>query len=135
MIEVYTKEVPFMKTALNSLAFATIAQLRAKLANKEITEKELLQYYLERFKKYNPDLNAAYEVFDEQSILHASEQKGILAGIPGLIKDNISQKDRELTCGSKILQGFRATYDATAISRLKQEGGLLVGRANMDEFG
>jgi aspartyl-tRNA(Asn)/glutamyl-tRNA(Gln) amidotransferase subunit A len=123
-----------MKTAFDALAFATIQELQTKLSNKEISRQELLQYCIERLTKYNPELNAAYEVFEEKSILQASEQKGILNGIPGLIKDNISQKDRELTCGSKILQGFRATYDATAITRLKQEGGLLIGRANMDEF-
>ncbi len=123
-----------MKTAFDALAFATIQELQVKLANKEISHQELLQYYIDRFKKYDDELNAAYEVFDKESILQASVQQGILNGIPGLIKDNISQKDRALTCGSKILQGFRATYDATAIARLKKEGALLVGRANMDEF-
>lgn len=55
-------------------------------------------------------------------------------GIPGLIKDNICQKSRITSCASKILENFRSTYDATAITRLKKAGAPLVGRANMDEF-
>jgi aspartyl-tRNA(Asn)/glutamyl-tRNA(Gln) amidotransferase subunit A len=58
----------------------------------------------------------------------------LLQGIPGLIKDNICQKGRITSCASKILQNFKATYDATAISRLKAAGAPLLGRANMDEF-
>ncbi|EMJ0666474.1 Asp-tRNA(Asn)/Glu-tRNA(Gln) amidotransferase subunit GatA [Campylobacter upsaliensis] len=55
-------------------------------------------------------------------------------GIPVAIKDNISVKDWELTCGSKILQGYVAPYDATAIVNLKKNGFSPFGRANMDEF-
>jgi aspartyl-tRNA(Asn)/glutamyl-tRNA(Gln) amidotransferase subunit A len=59
---------------------------------------------------------------------------GMLAGIPGLIKDNICQENRIASCASKILANHVAAYDATAVSRLKEQGALLVGRANMDEF-
>ena len=55
-------------------------------------------------------------------------------GVPIAIKDNISVKGWELTCASKILQGYIAPYDATAIVRLKQNGFAPFGRCNMDEF-
>ncbi len=119
---------------MNNLAFATITDLKNKLAHKEISREELLSYFLDRFQKYNKQLGAALEVFDKKSILEKSSDHGSLAGIPGILKDNISQGDRSLTCGSKILQGFVSKYDATAVKRLKAEGALLVGRANMDEF-
>jgi aspartyl-tRNA(Asn)/glutamyl-tRNA(Gln) amidotransferase subunit A len=119
---------------MNSLAYATIDELKQKLENKEISQKELLQYFLDRFKKYDSELNSAIEVFDGNSILERSELKGKLAGIPGLIKDNIAQKDRYLTCGSNILKGFKSTYDSTVTERLKKSGALLIGRANLDEF-
>ncbi len=60
--------------------------------------------------------------------------EGPLAGIPGLIKDNICQQGRTVSCASKMLENFRSTYDATAITRLKHAGAPLIGRANMDEF-
>ncbi len=67
-------------------------------------------------------------------MLKASRNEGSLAGIPGLLKDNIAQENRKLTCASKILEGFESTFDATASVRLKEQGALLLGRANCDEF-
>ena len=59
----------------------------------------------------------------------------MLQGIPGLIKDNICQQQAVLLpVHQKCLKISIATYDATAIARLKKEGALCIGRANMDEF-
>lgn len=55
-------------------------------------------------------------------------------GVPILIKDNIQVKDWSVTSGSKILQGYIAPYEATAITNLKAHGMMAFGRANMDEF-
>jgi aspartyl-tRNA(Asn)/glutamyl-tRNA(Gln) amidotransferase subunit A len=55
-------------------------------------------------------------------------------GVPILIKDNIQVKDWAITSGSKILQGYIAPYDATAITNLKANGMMGFGRSNMDEF-
>jgi len=55
-------------------------------------------------------------------------------GVPILIKDNIQVKDWSVTSGSKILQGYIAPYEATAIKNLKSKGMMAFGRANMDEF-
>jgi len=119
---------------MEHLAFATIKELKVLLEQKKITSRELLDFYLKRFEKYDGALGAALELFDPESIMQASASQGSLAGIPGIIKDIIAEKDRRLTCGSKILKGFTSTFDATAVVRLKNAGGLLVGRANCDEF-
>src|SRR5579871_4319183 len=119
---------------MNSLAFASIRELKAHLSAKKVSPAELLELFLKRFKQYDPELGSALEVFDKDSILKDLNKQGLLHAIPGILKDNIAQKDRALTCASKILEGFVATYDATATARLKQEGALLVGRANQDEF-
>ena len=55
-------------------------------------------------------------------------------GVPILIKDNIQVKDWSVTSGSKILQGYIAPYEATAVKNLKAKGMMAFGRANMDEF-
>ncbi|CDK30404.1 Asp-tRNA(Asn)/Glu-tRNA(Gln) amidotransferase subunit GatA [Candidatus Babela massiliensis] len=121
---------------MNNLAFASIKELKTKILNKELHTEELLSFFIDRFKKYDPILNSALEIFDKDSILNTftNTSNGLLYGIPGLIKDNICQKGRNLTCASKILENYQATYDATAITNLKNQGALLIGRANMDEF-
>lgn len=119
---------------MKDLSFATIEQIKKDLANKEYTAEDVVQFYLDRFSKVDKKVQSAIEVFDKQSILDNFKCHGILEGIPGLIKDNICQNGRITSCGSQILKNFKAPYDATVIERLKQEGALLLGRANLDEF-
>lgn len=116
---------------MKNMAFATMRELIVAVEKKEVSKKELLSFFLERFKKYDQEIGAALEVFND---LQPVEKEGRLAGIPGIIKDNICQKDRITSCASKILANYHAPYDATAISRLKNAGGVMIGRANCDEF-
>ncbi|HBS47830.1 TPA: Asp-tRNA(Asn)/Glu-tRNA(Gln) amidotransferase GatCAB subunit A [Candidatus Dependentiae bacterium] len=113
--------------------FLTIQEIKEKLEKKEITPKDVLSFYKKRIKKYNPKLNAFLEVFEEEFDKEHSS-KGLLAGIPGLLKDNMSQKGRITSCASKILSNYKAPYDATITKKLKDEGAIIVGRGNMDEF-
>lgn len=103
-----------------------------------ITLKEALKYSKNELEALKKELNERTKkqrqigAYVEQFLdcdLNSSGQ-----GIPVAIKDNISVKDWELTCGSKILQGYVAPYDATAIVNLKKNGFSPFGRANMDEF-
>lgn len=119
---------------MQTLAFATIAELKAKIETKELSHAQMLDFFIKRFEQYDPQIGAALEIFDQRSVLADARCQGILAGIPGVAKDNICQKGRVTSCASKILQNFVSPYDATAIARLKQEGALLLGRANCDEF-
>jgi len=120
---------------MDSLAFATIKELKEKLSNQEIYVDELLDFFLKRFQDHDGKIDSALEVFDKQSILDQFRAQGTpISGIPGLIKDNICQDGRITSCASKILESYRATYDSTVCKRLKRFGALLIGRANMDEF-
>jgi len=57
-----------------------------------------------------------------------------LAGVPVLVKDNLCTVDYPTTCGSRILEGWHAPYDATVVRRLRAAGAVVAGKANMDEF-
>jgi len=119
---------------MNTLKFATIQDIKKLLDTKEVSVEQVLDFYLDRFAQIDPNIQSALEIFDKDSILKTYKNSGILAGIPGIIKDNICQENRIASCASKILANYRSPYDATVIDRLKQEGALLIGRANMDEF-
>lgn len=110
--------------------FITIKEIKEKLARKELSTKDVISFYKERIKKHNAKLNAVLEVFDD---VQGNEQ-GPLAGIPCILKDNICQKGRITSAGSKILSNYKAPYDATVTARLKQAGACSIGRGNMDEF-
>ena len=59
---------------------------------------------------------------------------GVLAGVPIAIKDNIASLGLPTTCGSRILRGYVSPFEATAITRLRANGAMIVAKTNMDEF-
>lgn len=64
----------------------------------------------------------------------AATQTKPLAGVPVAVKDNISIAGMQVTCGSRILEGYTAPYSATAIARLRDAGAVMIGKTNLDEF-
>jgi len=60
---------------------------------------------------------------------------GVLNGMSIAIKDNICTKDLPTTCGSRSLQDYQGPCDATVISKLRNAGGFINGKTNLDEFG
>ncbi len=119
---------------MSTLAYMSIAELQKKLASREISVDELATDTLARAAKYDPTLGAFLEIFSKESLNLKQLPHGKLTGIPGAIKDNICQEGRIASCASRMLEHFKAPYDATAIKRLKNEGAVLIGRANLDEF-
>jgi aspartyl-tRNA(Asn)/glutamyl-tRNA(Gln) amidotransferase subunit A len=114
--------------------FITIKELKEKLSNNEISVEEIIKFYRERLEKYNPKLNVLLELFDKDSLEQDAEAQGFLSGIPGVLKNNISEKGRITSCGSKILENYKSSYDSTVAKRIKKAGGVILGSANMDEF-
>ena len=119
-----------------SLAFSTITALRRQLAAKEISAVELHDQLIERIADVDPRLNAYIYLNPEQSKKQAQKADVTLplGGIPIAIKDVLNVQDDPCTCASKLLRGYVAPYDATAIARLRAAGAVFVGRTNMDEF-
>jgi len=64
----------------------------------------------------------------------AARPTGVLYGMPVAVKDNICTLEFTTTCGSKILEGYRSPYEATAVTKLKAAGALIAGKTNCDEF-
>lgn len=120
----------------------TIAKALAAMEKGEFNAEELTAAYLENIKAKNTELNVYVHVFedalDQARKIDAKRARGdklgALAGIPIAIKDVIMVKGREVTGGSKILRGHIATYDATAIHKLKDTGAIIMGMTNCDEF-
>lgn len=73
-------------------------------------------------------LHAALEYHEEPA------GPGPLAGMPVALKDNIAATGFQLSCASRILEGYRAPFDATAVARLRAAGAAIVAKANLDEF-
>lgn len=75
------------------------------------------------------------EAEDIDRKIEQNEELGPLAGVPIAVKDNICTADMPSTGGSRILEGYRPAVDATAVRRLRECGGIVIGKTNLDEFG
>lgn len=120
-----------------------ITAIHDMLVNKQISCTELTNKYLAAIEKENGELNAYVKVTADTALAAAKavdekiakgEQIGLLEGVPMTLKDNISTKGIETTCCSKILQGYTPIYDATVWDILKNQGCVMLGKTNMDEF-
>jgi aspartyl-tRNA(Asn)/glutamyl-tRNA(Gln) amidotransferase subunit A len=117
-----------------------IAEVVSKIKSKELKAKEVVESYLKNIDKLDKDIQAFLSVFSDYAVKKAEEidesdnKVGKLLGVPIAIKDNISVKDFELTAGSKILKGYIAPYDATVTEKIKNEGAIIIGKTNLDEF-
>ena len=111
-------------------------EIRAKVAQGEVSPLEVAQVYLERIRSLDPGLGAFLTVnegvVEEARHLDPSLP---LAGLVVAVKDNIVTKGISTTAGSRLLQGFLPPYEATAVARLKALGALVIGKTNLDEFG
>jgi aspartyl-tRNA(Asn)/glutamyl-tRNA(Gln) amidotransferase subunit A len=104
---------------------------------------DLTTGYLERIAQRNPEINAYLSVAQETALRTAEDidaaarrgdPLGPLAGIPVGIKDVIAIEGMPATAGSRILEGYRPPYTATAVRRLKEAGAVVLGKLNCDEF-
>ncbi len=120
-----------------------IRRIHEMLVSGEITCTELTQRFLHAIKDDNAALNAYITVTPDTALAQAravdeklsrGEEIGMLEGVPMTLKDNISTKGIETTCASKILTGYRPIYDATVYRLLQEQGVVMLGKTNMDEF-
>ncbi|MBR2216062.1 MAG: Asp-tRNA(Asn)/Glu-tRNA(Gln) amidotransferase subunit GatA [Selenomonadaceae bacterium] len=118
-------------------------RLHGMLVKKEIKAVELTEDVLKRLEETEDSLKAYLTVTADNALQAARETdekiaRGedipFLAGIPGGIKDNICTQGIKTTCASQILANFVPPYDATVMTKLKNQSPVLLGKLNMDEF-
>ncbi len=121
----------------------TIESVREALAAKRISARELTAEFCRRIEQRNPELNAYLALSPERAYKQADYIDGLvtrgeplprLAGLPLAVKDVLSTKGVVTTCGSRILEGYRPPFDATAVERLERAGAIVLGKTNCDEF-
>ncbi len=127
---------------MTDLTDLTITQSLEKLRTGEITSAQLTRAYLNRIEQLNDRLGAYLHVAgtyamgaaDVADQMRKDGRERPLLGVPLAIKDVLSTKDIETTCGSKILKGYKPVFSATVVERLEQAGMVMLGKLNMDEF-
>jgi aspartyl-tRNA(Asn)/glutamyl-tRNA(Gln) amidotransferase subunit A len=121
----------------------TINGVKAALAEKKISARELTSEFFKRIETRNPELNAFLKLSPERArkqadkidaLIAAGKPLPPLAGVPMAIKDVISTRGITTTCGSKILENYVPPFDATAVERLDAAGAVILGKTNCDEF-
>lgn len=120
-----------------------VTELREKIINKEVSPVELVQLYLSRIEKYDKKLNGYITVCGDSALQQAKQAEeqlskggdfGPLFGIPYAIKDQVYTDGILTTNGSTIYGDFVPDFDGTVERKLKDAGGILLGKLNMSEF-
>ncbi|MCB1100965.1 MAG: Asp-tRNA(Asn)/Glu-tRNA(Gln) amidotransferase subunit GatA, partial [Kiritimatiellae bacterium] len=120
----------------------TLSEAHDLLRQKELSATELAESLIRRVDAVDHRIHS-YVHFDREALLGeaarmddrlALGEGGPWGGLPIAVKDVLNVKGQPCTCGSRILQGYTAPYDATAIRKIKEGGAWIAGRLNMDEF-
>ncbi len=102
---------------------------------------EAIEAFLENIKDKDGDIHAFLETYREEALAEAARVDSVgevknksLAGIPVALKDNMLVAGHRVTAGSKILENYIASYDATVVEKLRSAGAVIIGKTNLDEF-
>src|SRR5437016_10798362 len=121
----------------------TIDAVKDGLRKRSFSAVELAKEALRFAEAENRKTNAYLRLSSERALAAAArvdeklargEPAGALGGVPIAVKDVILTKGLTTTCGSKLLANYVPPYDATAVIRLEQAGGVVIGKTNCDEF-
>jgi len=128
---------------MKGLNLLTAHELLDLVKNREVKVEDVIASHFKRIEEVDSKLGAYLYLAKSQAMENAREldkrigsggKTGAIAGVPVTIKDNISVKGMQNTCASKILEGYIAPYDAHVIEKIKGEDGIILGKANLDEF-
>ena len=120
----------------------TYSEFRKFAEKNELKTRDVLTYYFDNIIS-RQNLNSFITLREKEDLMQEAEKSDQLfkegrprklEGMIIAIKDNISTKGLRTTCGSKMLENFLPVYNATVIERILSEGGIIIGKTNMDEF-
>lgn len=126
-----------------NFAALTIADIQKGLREKQFSSVELTRDYLAFAQAENPKTNAYLRFSPERALaaaqkvdaaIAAGEPLAPLAGVPVGVKDVLVTEGVTTTCGSKLLADYVPPYTATAVARIEEQGGIVIGKLNCDEF-
>lgn len=115
-------------------------EIKELILDGKITVLKVVEEFFNRIEKVEGSIDAFLELDKEGALKKAAEldamdeKEGLLFGIPIALKDNVSVKNLKNTSASLILENFIAPYDASVVTRIKRENGVIIGKLNMDEF-
>ena len=121
----------------------TAHELLKKTEKKEISSEDIVKSVYNRISQVEDKLHSFVTLTEKEALLQArkidenfkkGQSRGLLAGIPVAIKDNMCIKNVKTTCSSHILENFISPYEATVVKRLRDQGAVFIGKTNMDEF-
>lgn len=128
---------------IGNLEYRELCELRELLDNKQISSVELTKHFLERVKSQDSELNSFITVTEEEALRQAQDaddfisspgENPALCGIPYAAKDLFCTQGIRTTAASKILDTYIPPYDSTAIRKVKEQKGVLLGKTNLDQF-
>ena len=128
---------------MSSLVGTGAAEIRRLVAARDVTCEEVVRAHLDRLAAVEPRVDALLAPLADRALerartlddrLAAGGEPPPLAGVPLVVKDVLHIEGLPTTCGSRVLEGYRPPYTATAVARLEDAGAVVIGKANMDEF-
>ena len=117
----------------------TAVEIAADVVAGRRTARDALEQHLAAIEARESEIHAFNLVLADEAraaadAIDASDDRGPLAGVPIAIKDNMCTRGIPTTCSSRILEGWKPPYDATVVQRLRDAGGVIIGKTNLDEF-
>jgi len=119
------------------------AEIARRVAARETSAEAVARAHLDRISARDPSLDAFLAVTADRALAQARRvdatiagggAAGPLAGVPVAVKDLLDIEGTVTTCGSRLLEGYRPPFTATAVQRLEAAGAVVIGKTNMDEF-
>ncbi len=128
---------------MNEIIKKNASELVELMASGQLSSTEITKAHLDRIAEVNGTINSFLHVTSEAALAVAAEvdrrraageKLPLMAGVPIAVKDNLTTTDAPTTSGSKILEGWIPQYDATVVSKLRNELMPILGKTNLDEF-